>query len=102
MFQAVVYGGEGVFDRKDETSGELLEASSRVHQCRGIREKIQPGHAFIPASIRVREPAGARIESFGFGDVGGDAPEKLARRLDDLSCRVLGQITPAKDDPGMV
>ena len=31
IFQAVINGDQGVFDRDDETGGELLEASPGIH-----------------------------------------------------------------------
>ena len=49
MFQAVINGGERVFDREDETGGELLEVSSGIHQCGRIGKKVEPGHALVPA-----------------------------------------------------
>ena len=75
MFQAVIDGGQGIFDRKDETGGELLEASPRIHQCGRIGKKIEAGHAIVPALGRVGQPAGGGIESFSLRDVGCDAPE---------------------------
>ena len=75
MFQAVIDGGQGVFDREDETGGELLEASPGVHQCGRIGKKIEPSHAVVPALGRVGQPAGAGVESFSLCDVGRDTPE---------------------------
>ena len=75
MFQAVIDGGQGIFDRKDETGGELLEASPRIHQCGRIGKKIETGHAIVPASGRVGQSVGSGIESFSLRDVGCDAPE---------------------------
>jgi len=53
MFQAVIDGGQGIFDRKDETGGELLQASPGIHQCGRIGKKIEAGHAIVPALGRV-------------------------------------------------
>ena len=53
MLQGVVNGGQGVFDWEDETGGELLEASPGVHQCGRIGEKVELGHALIPALSRM-------------------------------------------------
>lgn len=75
MFQAVINGGQGVFNREDETGGELLEASSGIHERGRIGKKIEPGHAVIPALGRVGQPAGVRVESFSLCDVGRDTPE---------------------------
>jgi hypothetical protein len=75
MFQAVINRGQGVFDREDETGGELLEASPGVHQCGRIGKKIEPGHALVPALGRVWQLTGGGVESFSLCDVGGDAPE---------------------------
>ena len=100
-FQAVINGYEGVFNREDETSGELLEASSGVHQRGRIWKKFEPGHAVVPALGRVGQPAGGGVESFSLCDVGGNAPKQLRRRLDDRSRSVLGQIAPTEDDFGM-
>ena len=75
MFQAVIDGGQGVFDREDETGGELLEASPGIHQCGRIGKKIEAGHAIVPALGRVGQSAGGGIESFSLRDVGRDAPE---------------------------
>src|ERR1700675_929792 len=85
IFQAVIDGGQGVFDREDETSGELLDASPGIHQCRRIGKKIEAGHAVVPTLSRMRQPAGDRVESLSLCDVGRDTPEKLRRRLDDCS-----------------
>ena len=101
IFQAVVNGGQGVFDREDETGGELLEASPGVHQCGRIGEKVETGHAVVPTLSRVGQPAGGGVESFSLCDVGRDAPEELCRRLDDRSRTVLGQVAPTEDDFGM-
>src|SRR6185295_18179805 len=49
MFQTVINGGEGVFDREDEAGGELLEATSGIHQCGRIGKKVETGHALVPA-----------------------------------------------------
>ena len=101
MLQAVINGGQGVFDREDETGGELLEASPGIHQCGRIGKKIEAGHAVVPTLSRVGQPAGGRVESFSLCDVGRDTPEKLRPRLDDRACIVLGQIAPAEEDFGM-
>ena len=74
MFQAVIYGHEGVFDREDETGGELLEASPRVHQGRGIGKKVEPSHAVVPVLGCVGQPAGRGVESLRLCDVSGHAP----------------------------
>lgn len=101
MFQTVINGGQGVFDWEDETGGELLEASSGVHQRRRIGEKVEPGHAIVPALSRMGQPAGGGVESFSLCNIGRDAPEELRRRLDDRSSSVLGQIALSKDSFGM-
>ena len=101
LFQAVINGGQGVFDWKDETGGELLETSAGVHQRRRVRKKVEPGHAIVPALSRVGQPAGGRVEPFSLCDVTRDAPEELRRCFDDRSHSVLGQIPPTKDDFGM-
>ena len=75
MFQAVINGGERVFDREDETGGELLEVSSGIHQCGRIGKKVEAGHAFVPALGCMGQPAGGGIESFSSRDVGRDTPE---------------------------
>ena len=75
MFQAVINGGQGVFDRKDETGGELLEASPGIHQGGRIGKKVETGHAIVPALGRVGQSAGGGVESFRLCDVGGNAPE---------------------------
>lgn len=75
MFQAVIDGSQGIFNRKDETSRELLEWSPGIHQCGRIGKKIEAGHTFVPALSRVKQPAGCGIESFSLCDVGRDAPE---------------------------
>ena len=75
MFQAVINGSHGVFDREDETGGELLEASPGIHQCGRIGKKIEAGHAIVPALGRVGQPAGGGVESFSLCDVGRNAPE---------------------------
>ena len=75
MFQGVVNGGQGIFDWEDETGGKLLEAPSGVHQCWRIGEKVEPGHALIPALGRMGQPTGRRIPSFSLRDIGRDAPE---------------------------
>jgi len=75
MFQAVIDGGQGIFDRKDETGGELLQASPGIHQCGRIVKKIEASHAIVPALGRVGQPAGDGIASFSLCDVGRDAPE---------------------------
>ena len=75
MFQAVIDGSQGVFNGEDETSRELLESSSGIHQCGRIGKKIEAGHTVVPALSRVRQPVGCGIESFGLCDVGRDAPE---------------------------
>ena len=75
MSQALIDGGQRVFDRKNETGGELLKVSSGVHQCGRIGKKVEPGHAIVPALSCVGQPAGCRVESFSLCDVGRDAPE---------------------------
>ena len=75
MLQGIVNGGQGVFNWEDKTGGELLEASSGVHQCWRIGEKVEPGHAFIPALSRMGQPARRGIELFSLRDIGCDAPE---------------------------
>ncbi len=75
MFQAVINGGERIFDREDETGGELLEASSGIHQRGRIGKEVEAGHAFVPALGRMGQPAGCGIESFSSRDVGRDTPE---------------------------
>ena len=85
LFKAVINGGQGVFDRKDETGGKLLEASPGIHQCGRIGKKIEAGHASVPAMSRVGQSASGGVESFSLGDVGRDAPEELRRRLVDRS-----------------
>ena len=75
MCQAVINGGQGVFDREDETGRELLEASPGVHQCGRIGKKIESGHAVVPTLCRVGQPAGSGVEPFSLCDVGRDAPE---------------------------
>jgi hypothetical protein len=49
MLQAVINGAQRVFDREDETGGELLEASSGIHQCGRIGKKVEASHALVPA-----------------------------------------------------
>jgi hypothetical protein len=75
MFQGVVNGGQGIFDWEDKTGGKLLEAPPGVHQCWRIGEKVEPGHALIPALGRMGQPTGRRIPSFSLRDIGRDAPE---------------------------
>ena len=75
MFQGVVNGGQGIFDREDKTGGKLLEASSGVHQCWRIGKKVEPGHALIPALSRMGQPAGRGIPSFSLRDISCDSPE---------------------------
>jgi hypothetical protein len=53
----------------------LLEASPGVHQCWRIGEKVEPGHALIPALGRMGQPTGRGIPSFSLRDIGRDAPE---------------------------
>ena len=86
MFQAVIDGGQGIFDRKDETGGELLQASPGIHQCGRIGKKIEAGHAIVPALGRVGQPAGGGIESFSLCDV-------VATRQN--SCGGVSTIVPA-------
>ena len=102
MFEAVINREEGVFDREDETGGELLEPSSRVHQRGGIGKEVEPGHAIVPALGRLGQPAGFGVESFRLGNVGGHTPEELRRRLDDPAYIIFGQVASSKDGRGMV
>lgn len=95
IFQTVINGVEGIFDREHKTGGELLESMPGVHQRRGIGKEIETGHAVVPSLGRVGEPAGAGVESFSLCDVGGHAPEHVCRGLDDSSRRILAQIAPA-------
>jgi len=75
MFQGVVNRGQGIFDWEDKAGGELLEAPPGVHQCWRIGEKVEPGHALIPALGRMGQPVGRRIPSFSLRDIGRDTPE---------------------------
>ena len=75
MFQGVVNGGQGIFDWEDETGGKLLEAPSGVHQCWRIGEKVEAGHALVPALGRMGQPTGRGISSLSLRDIGRDAPE---------------------------
>lgn len=75
ILQGIVNGGQRVFDREDKTGGELLEASSGVHQCWRIGKKVEPGHALIPALSRMGQPAGRGIPSFSLRDISCDSPE---------------------------
>ena len=102
MFEAVINGEEGVFDREDEAGGELLEPASRVHQCGGIGQKVAPGHAIVPALGRLGQPASFGVEPFRLCYVGGDTPEELRRGLDDPAYIILGQVASSKDGCGMV
>ena len=72
MFQAVIDGGQGIFDRKDETGGELLQASPGIHQCGRIVKKIEASHAIVPALGRVGQPEdAARLIAFLASEAGG-------------------------------
>jgi hypothetical protein len=53
----------------------LLETPSGVHQCWRIGEKVESGHALIPALGPMGQPIGRRIPSFSLRDIGCDAPE---------------------------
>ena len=75
MFQVVINGNKGVFDREDKTGGELLEASPGVHECGRIGEKVETSQAIVPTLSRVGQPTGGRVESFSLCDVCRDAPE---------------------------
>jgi hypothetical protein len=75
MFQVVINGGEGVFDREDKTGRELLKASPGVHECGRIGEKVEASQAIVPTLSRVGQTTGGRVESFSLCDVCRDAPE---------------------------
>ncbi len=94
MFEAVINGEEGVFDREDETGGELLESASRVHQRGGIVQEVAPGC--------LGQPAGFGVKPFRLCYVGGDMSEELRRGLDDPAYIIFGQVGSSKDGCGMV
>ena len=81
MFQTVINGVEGIFDREHKTGRELLESTPGVHQRGRVGKEIETGHAVVPSLGRVGEPAGAGVESCS-----------LRRGLDDPSRRILTQI----------
>jgi hypothetical protein len=101
IFQAVIDGFKGIFDREDKTGRELLEASDYVYQHGRVRKIVKPGHAIVPALCRMGQPACGSLKSFSLCGVVCAAPEWLIRRLDDRACSVLGQIPPTNDDVGM-
>ncbi len=75
MSEAVINGGQRVFDREDETRGQLLKTSSGIHQRGRIGKNIEAGHAIVPALSRVGQADGRRVESFSLCDVCRDTPE---------------------------
>ena len=75
MSQAVIDGSQGVFDRENETGGELLKTPPRVHQRGRIGKKVESTHAIVPALSCMGKPAGGGVESFSLCDVGRDTPE---------------------------
>ena len=102
MLQAVIHRDQGVFDRENETGGELLETSSGIHQRGGVGKEIETGHAVVPALSGMGQASGCRVESLSLCDVSRDAPEQLRRCLDDLSGFALGQIASTENDFGIV
>lgn len=49
ILQTVINRVEGIFDRENETDGELLKAAPGVHQRGRIGKKIEAGHAVMPS-----------------------------------------------------
>jgi hypothetical protein len=84
-----------VLDREHEAGREHAHLAPGVHQRRAVGHELAPGHQLVELA-RDRERAlrrAARELELALGDVRGDAPEQLPRRLADLArVRVLLQV----------
>src|SRR6476659_2299226 len=98
VVDAVLSIGEGIFDGKNETGGELSERTPGVHESRRVgleatlcHERIKIAREFHNARF-----AGA-ISPICFGNGGGDSPEHVLRRLGRFALGILYQIALLDD-----
>ncbi len=92
-----------VFHRQDKTGGQLSQATTGIHQGRGIWQKFKLGHHLVKNILHFPDTLLLGVVFFfSFGNVMGHPSEHLLRGLDDVTMAVFLKISSSQDSSGVI
>ena len=92
-----------VFNRQNETGGQLTQPAAGIHQGRGVGQKFEIGHDLVKDLFDFLDSFFvAAVVCFSFGNVAGHPAEHFFRRFDNFAVAVLFKVSSAQNPSGII